>query len=488
MGIRWSLVAGRQAHDLLSFAEAVRHFDTALGLCPPDDESEEAQRAAILLAKATTQARAGRHVPALATFKAAFDSAQRAQDAQTLVDAALGYEDARWRPGLHGGPALPLLAAAEAVVDDDDVAHRARIAIGTARALMYTGDKAAADVAYERAASLVAEADDPHIEAGYLEAFLVPVVVDPPPGYLDHADRLRSLGDRTGSTEHILMAGQFRIRELLRTGRIDEAVSTHEDMTRRTQEQRSPFWNYIVATHRASLDLFEGDLDRAERSADHALEIAETLPEEDHSGVHGLQMFLVRREQDRLGVVAPLLRRLVADRPAVSMWDPGLGVFLADIGDLDTARASFERLAADDFAVNPLDAMWPAVMAFSIELALALDDPGRAALLLERVERLSGTLIIVGHDIANLGSADRFIGLAAMTAGQADVAEHHLDLAIEQNEAMGSPLWAGHSRLAKAWWLAREGDEPGARALAVAVAEAADAAGHAALVRKARAL
>lgn len=45
---------------------------------------------------------------------------------------------------------------------------------------------------------------------------------------------------------------------------------------------------------------YRGDLEASEILADHCLELADQLPEEDGSGTYGLRMFLIRREQDRL--------------------------------------------------------------------------------------------------------------------------------------------------------------------------------------------
>ena len=65
---------------------------------------------------------------------------------------------------------------------------------------------------------------------------------------------------------------------------------------------------------------YRGQLDQSEELAELCVSLAADLPGEDGMGTYGLRMFLIRREQDRLGMVAPMIRHLMAANPAEALW------------------------------------------------------------------------------------------------------------------------------------------------------------------------
>ena len=58
-----------------------------------------------------------------------------------------------------------------------------------------------------------------------------------------------------------------------------------------------------------------------------------------------LLVFALRREQDRLSEVAPLVEAIARDAAAV--WRPGLALLFVELGQRDAARRLFEQVAAD---------------------------------------------------------------------------------------------------------------------------------------------
>ena len=75
-----------------------------------------------------------------------------------------------------------------------------------------------------------------------------------------------------------------------------------------------------------------GEFAEAERLADRALEIGELVHGELVTGVYGVQMFTIRREQGRLAEVAPLFRRFLDENPRDAAWRPGMAVIASDLG------------------------------------------------------------------------------------------------------------------------------------------------------------
>ena len=123
---------------LPAYAEAVRFYDMALQALERQEPVDEAQRCTLLLALGEAQTKAGDFLQARNTFQRTADIA-RTLGAPGLVHAALGFQEARWRPGLPGEPAVRLLEEALHALPEAVSALRARVLASLARALSFTG-------------------------------------------------------------------------------------------------------------------------------------------------------------------------------------------------------------------------------------------------------------------------------------------------------------------------------------------------------------
>src|SRR4029450_11925039 len=104
--------------------------------------------------------------------------------------------------------------------------------------------------------------------------------------------------------------------------------------------------------------LLDGRFAEGEQLAQQALAIGQRLQAEGVDGTFGVQMFTLRREQGRLQELAPVVRHFVQQHGAASSWRPGLALIYSELGREREARATFEQLAAHDFADLPQDALW----------------------------------------------------------------------------------------------------------------------------------
>ena len=98
------------------------------------------ERAELLLELGTARHRAGRAVDALAAFAEAAEIAARAGDAELLARAAIGYEDACWRPVITDRVAVELLERAAAALGEEPSQLRVGVLGGLARALQIRGE------------------------------------------------------------------------------------------------------------------------------------------------------------------------------------------------------------------------------------------------------------------------------------------------------------------------------------------------------------
>ena len=115
---------------------------------------------------------------------------------------------------------------------------------------------------------------------------------------------------------------------------------------RATAERTAQPFHLHVAEHSGSaIALCEGRLADAEAMAERSHEWSRLLTGRDASGVYGIQMFGIRREQGRLAELAPVIR-LLAGEPGAARWRPGLASLLAELGMEAEARRELARVAA----------------------------------------------------------------------------------------------------------------------------------------------
>jgi hypothetical protein len=211
-----------------------------------------------------------------------------------------------------------------------------------------------------------------------------------------------------------------------------------------TEVTGSRFERYVLMCQRQATSFLDGDLDLAEQRAGQNLEFAEELGE-DVSGVHGVQMFLIRREQDRLGELVPVVRMLLRANPAAAMWRPGLVLLLSSVELRDDAETLLHELVTTGFAGLPRDSLFPAAVAFLAESAWLLRAAEARGQLEQSLLPWAGTGISVGHFVGHLGAADRYLGLLAELAGRLDDAARRLSDALDFNRGLGAVIWEAHT-------------------------------------------
>ena len=95
-----------------------------------------------------------------------------------------------------------------------------------------------------------------------------------------------------------------------------------------------------------------------------------------------MQMFAIRREQDRLAEIAPLLKRFTDDHSDDSVWGPGLMLIWSDLGYEAQARESLERLSNTESSI-PVDSKRLITLTYFAEVAARLCDREHAARIYE---------------------------------------------------------------------------------------------------------
>ena len=212
-----------------------------------------------------------------------------------------------------------------------------------------------------------------------------------------------------------------------------------------------------VEQHDALLALCDGRLDAAEAAANRADEIARRI-DGAPSAVYGIQMFSIRREQGRLGEIAPLVRLIASgETEADSLWRPALAVLLAEIGDVEAARRELEELVDAGLEAIPRGGLGVGGLTYVADACALIEDAALAAPIYEQLLAFEGQNMVIGSAVMCYGAADRMLGALATVMQRWDDAERHLENALVLNRRLGSPTWIAHTLYERARLAVRRG-------------------------------
>jgi DNA-binding CsgD family transcriptional regulator len=482
--VEYNLLAARAAASALTFDEAAERLRTALDL----GIDGPVERAEVFLELGNAGHRAGRAPDALQAFAAAAQIAREVGDVELLAAAAIGYEDASWRPGLADPGVVSLLEEAAGALGDQSSTLRIGLLGGLARALDFQGDHDRAAIVRTNATAMARSLRDRTGLATVLMRSYWSRGTTPLEEILEMLTEARELGEELGNTEIRAEAMAWRVPTFVALCDIDSARGEIATLLATAEQTAQPFMLHVAEHYHAAIALCDGRLDEAEVSARRSEQWSRLLTGRDASGVNGIQMFSIRREQGRLAELAPVARILAA-QSREAPWRPGLVSLLAEIGMEDEARRELARVAAE--GLDPLRAsLWLTSLTYLTDASAALGDQAMAALVYPELEPLAGANVMVGHLVACYGAADRYLGMLAATLGEWDRAEDHFEAAMELNRRMGADTWLAHTAYQYArLLLARgSGDRQRAGALLAEAAALAERIGMVALLGRIRAV
>ncbi len=413
--VQYNLLAAKAASASLAYDEATAHLRTALRMGVQD----ERRRAEILIDLGTALFRAGRSLDSLQSFRAAAEIARDLSEGELLARAAIGFETSCWRPGLTDEGARELLEEASTTLSREDSRLRVGLLAGLARALEFEGDSDRAALAREDAIAMARRIDDRPALATVLMGVYWARATTSLAEALEMLGEARDLAEEMGDVEGQAEATQWRVSALMALGEIALAREELAVALEMAQHTRQPFILHVAEHYRSALALLEGRLTEAEAAAEGSREWGRLLVGRDASGVYGIQMFGVRREQGRLSELAPVIRVLAAGDRAGGAWRPGLAAMLAELAMEEQVRGELDRVHAEGLA--PLrEGLWLASLTYLADAAGAVAHEEVAALVYPMLAPLAGTNVMIGHGVACYGAADRYLGMLAATLRDTD--------------------------------------------------------------------
>lgn len=483
--VDYNLRAARAAMTSLAYEEAAERLATALAVGIGDDGA----RAEAQLELGRANHRSGRTTDALESFRSAAGIARELGDHRLLARAAIGFEDAWWRPGLTEMDAIELLEEAAPALGEDETTLRVMVLSGLSRALARLGFFERAALAHEQALSLARRLGDTRALATVLTRSYWQRGASTTAEVLEMLEEAQRLGSELGDIEISAEAISWRVPAFVALGDLDAAGREFAALLRTAGHAGQPFILHVAEHYGSALALCAGRLAEAEERAQLSRSWSLHLTGRDASGAYGVQMFSVRREQGRLAELMPIVRLLTGpDRGGA--WRPGLAALLAELGMEEEARRELERTRARGLE-ELRGSLWPGSLTYLADACRAVGDAHTAELVYPELEPLAGSAIMVGHLVACYGATDRYLGMLAATLGETERAERHFEDALELNRRMGARTWLAHTGYEYARMLLEAPSASGrerASGLLLEAATLGDEIGMPGLVAKIRAL
>ncbi len=454
---RYLRQAAGDAERSLAFEDAAAWYTQAADLTDgPDSDREE-----LLFCAADSHVRAGDFASARTLYLRLTGSGE----SRVRLRAAIGYENAAWRPGLPGTEACALLAhALEGVPEDLDDPRYVRALASLGRATAFTGDversRQLAGLALEHARRL----GNAQLLVHALETMMWQRAVPETVGqHLALAAELGPLAKAVQDWSALGTAAVFSSAIAYIGGDRAAWAAASTDLDLAVRGSGQPFVAFMRRCGDYAHAFLDGDFAAAAQVAENLLELGRSFGPDDTEGTYGLQMYMIRRETGALEQVRPLLG---AVRQAPDTWEPGLLALYTELGLAEEARDLLWQLLerVDEAAARQSPwAQWTAVLVFLTEAALALGDVPAARRLRPLLAPYSGQQLIAGQFVAVFGPADAYLAALDSLLGNSDSAGRLFTAALAQAAGFGAVV---HRASVLTAWVAHldAGGGPGTRA------------------------
>lgn len=421
------------------------------------DDTEEVIRAKILIGRSYDSAG---HLPdCIAILEEAWNTSRAIRHPELAADAANHFADTAMMASDKHDKAILFCNQALKDLPEQDERRRVGLMSQLARAYMFTGDFEKSGTFGREAMELAAQLGDHKAQfsvmmARYGSPFVARSKIEKN-HWRDNLNAMRRVAEKLGNIDQ----GRDRTLSLfVGAEMVDRQFLDHSlELLTEISAKENHLQLYWVQVHaRAMVAILDGDFELAERYANEAVKIGRHTHGEHVEGVFGVQMFTIRREQSRLHEVAPVMKRLMSERPEDTTWQPGFGVIAAELGFKDAAERILNDLAQTGFEL-PHDAMYSTTLAYLADICVAVGQEEHAQTVYDKLLPYEQLTITAGAATVCAGAAARRLGNLAALMGDWDASDHMFETAIDIDTRMKAPPWIAHSKAAYSAALRRRG-------------------------------
>jgi len=472
--LRYSRDAARLAERSLAFEDAAVWFERAAQL----PECDPAERAELLLAAAGDYVRAAHFPHARDIYARLYAIAEP----PVRLAAAIGFEDASWRPGLLGTQAADLLSSALADCGLDQQNPLYVRGLGSlARALALAGETGQARQVSGRAAELAARLGEESVLAHSLTTSMWHGTT--PDVAAEQLERTIAVHDRARERldyETLGSAANFLATVSYLVGRLDSVREAVEDGRRAVSATGQPYYRNVYCCLAQAQAFLQGDFDSARQWAEETLQLSDTFGDDMSEGPHGVQMYMLSRETGTLDRFRPYLD---GNETFARRWVPGLLGLYTELGVETGVHRALRHLMGRNLVARSNEAQWPMELALLTEGALAVGDAGTLRVLRPLLGEYAGMNLVCGTMIAVFGSTERYLGRVAACLGEEAEADRCFAAALEMDRRMRSVVHTGETLAHHAAFAAATGRFGQARELAGEARRLAEPIGHVRVLR-----
>jgi tetratricopeptide (TPR) repeat protein len=465
--VKYLTAAGEQSMARLAYVEAVDQFRHALEIVERFMPERQDAQFDVLLLLARAELAAGESDGARASRLRSVELARRLGDPERLAMAALQMVDIAsdyldWRA--HDEAVL--LEEVLMALPQGDGRLRIQLMSRLAHVLLFdktTPESRERTVQRERlvqeAVSMAKRIGTPELIADALRAAHdVLWTYEDVDERIDIARELLALSIETANPQLELAARAQLTGEFLIKGLVNEADQELDAYETIATEYQLPLNIWSVTAKRAMRAFMRGELSESEALMEQARAIGRRSAPGVSQLSYLLQLFVMRREQDRLIEVEAMLTAEAVNHPSEALWNCLLAVLYVDTDRHDEAsRIVAEVIDQPDNAI-PRDSFWLASLVLIANACVELRDTGHAAVLLALLRPYANRFVCPGNHVIFLGPVSYYLGCLATCLEQWDAAAAYFDQALAAERAAATPVFEGRTALAYARMLARRGN------------------------------
>jgi tetratricopeptide (TPR) repeat protein len=472
--------AGEIAAAKNSGAEAVGYFESALDQASKIHDEDRRQNIVfeLRLLLGDAQVKAGFVHDALTTFAQTATEARQTANEPALVKSALGHSLAALYAGKPLDASIALLDEALAALPTEKAESRLRLLNAFGRSLSLSGHADRAATVSGTAISLARQLGDRRGLMETLEqSFFTPTGLNEAQIH-EYRERLVELVSTAHGTGDVSAYGRALSLQVCWSAEFGDANTLTEALQKYADVADKYRIIYLMASVRhakAMQAILNGDFALGESCAEEALEFGRGSFGSNADGPYGIQIFTIRREQGRLGEIAPLLKRFIDEGLGGAVWKPGFALIASDLGFEAPARRILDEFASRNFEL-PIDGKRSATLSYLAEVAVRLRDKTRARQIYELLLPYRFMTITIGIDVVCYGAATRFLGLLASTFDDEEAAVEHFEHALELNTQLRAWPWLAHTQADYAAFLKRRDHASSMERSQQLLAEAAETA------------